>query len=450
MYQRVSRVPLGLAFLGASLFAGFTLIGSAHAGHGVAYQDAVLADSPILYYQFEEAAGSLQVMDSSGVLNSDGSSRDSQFIGTRSHQRVSSATLNDPFILEPGKGIILGQQGPVGGMVEFNNPDAYKNGPGVGPSTPRGNAKGGYIETGLKANFGLTGNGMGDWSIEFLYRDYNRRPGDNNAEQIVGGLATASLPPGVTESMGETTVGPGPIDYLPPQYQSVSGAPSIFTVERNPGSLGNPTPEFATFYGQDRTYAGEQGLTATTDAQWKHIVLTFDLDGANSRLRWYINGVLTATEFPGAGFSPDTDSPMILGAAPIHYGRQYFDGFMDEFAVYDKRLDDPNNDGDMSDSRILPHFNALNLYTVIDGDFNGDGNVNGADFLRWQQGESPNQEFQTGAVSAGDLADWGANFGAMAPAFGAAAAAVPEPSSLLLACTVALSLAARRRRKRCA
>jgi hypothetical protein len=58
------------------------------------------------------------------------------------------------------------------------------------------------------------------------------------------------------------------------------------------------------------------------------------------------------------------------------------------------------------------------------GDFDGDQDVDGADFLRWQRGQSPNP------LSVGDLNDWKANYGAPARA---AAQAVPEPASLWLA-----------------
>jgi hypothetical protein len=63
------------------------------------------------------------------------------------------------------------------------------------------------------------------------------------------------------------------------------------------------------------------------------------------------------------------------------------------------------------------------------GDFDGDSDVDGADFLRWQRGESPN------ALSAGDLNMWRTNFGMTAGT--AAANAVPEPSGLLLAGVIA-------------
>ena len=76
----------------------------------------------------------------------------------------------------------------------------------------------------------------------------------------------------------------------------------------------------------------------------------------------------------------------------------------------------------------------------LDGDFNGDDVVDGADFLVWQRGGSPNP------LSAGDLDLWKANFGdaAAAPAVGA----VPEPATgvLALAAALATSLMASRRR----
>lgn len=66
----------------------------------------------------------------------------------------------------------------------------------------------------------------------------------------------------------------------------------------------------------------------------------------------------------------------------------------------------------------------------LDGDFDVDGDVDGADFLKWQRdlGDATN------------LALWESNFGA-APAI-AATAAVPEPSSLLMA-SILLAIAAR-------
>lgn len=65
------------------------------------------------------------------------------------------------------------------------------------------------------------------------------------------------------------------------------------------------------------------------------------------------------------------------------------------------------------------------LTPTIPGDFNDDGDVDGSDFLQWQRGESPDP------LSASDLADWQANYGATTPLL-AAAATVPEPTSGIL------------------
>ena len=55
------------------------------------------------------------------------------------------------------------------------------------------------------------------------------------------------------------------------------------------------------------------------------------------------------------------------------------------------------------------------------GDFDGDGDVDGNDFLEWQK---------TDGTPAG-LADWNGNYGTGVTA-GAAAASVPEPTTLIL------------------
>jgi len=118
--------------------------------------------------------------------------------------------------------------------------------------------------------------------------------------------------------------------------------------------------------------------------------------------------------------------------------------------------------------------------TVFAGDFNGDGIVDGLDFLKWQRGESPNPLSQSdladweanygtsnsqlagdfdlnGEVngfdfllwqrdpSVGSLADWEANYG-MVATLSAASAAVPEPTTCALALAAVVCVAAGRRR----
>jgi T5SS/PEP-CTERM-associated repeat protein len=66
---------------------------------------------------------------------------------------------------------------------------------------------------------------------------------------------------------------------------------------------------------------------------------------------------------------------------------------------------------------VLSNF----LSAGIPGDFDLDGDVDGRDLLLWQRGDSPSP------LSAGDLADWQANYGAGEIA--AASTAVPEPGA---------------------
>ena len=76
--------------------------------------------------------------------------------------------------------------------------------------------------------------------------------------------------------------------------------------------------------------------------------------------------------------------------------------------------------------------------TTTPGDFDGDSDVDGRDFLMWQRGESPVPLSET------DLADWQANYGGGGEL--ASFVAVPEPGSLLLVAMSAALLFGRRSR----
>jgi len=95
-------------------------------------------------------------------------------------------------------------------------------------------------------------------------------------------------------------------------------------------------------------------------------------------------------------------------------------------------------------------MNTLSL-TVVEsgaaGDFDGDGDVDGRDFLIWQRAGSPDP------LSAGDLADWQAGYnGGMLSALRTfpgggtpPANAVPEPGCLILVCALVALMPARLR-----
>lgn len=80
------------------------------------------------------------------------------------------------------------------------------------------------------------------------------------------------------------------------------------------------------------------------------------------------------------------------------------------------------------DAIYEPHTVALTVVPLVisqPGDFNGDGLVDGRDFLAWQRGHSPDP------FSATDLADWQAYYAPQGAALAAMSTSVPEPSTAL-------------------
>jgi hypothetical protein len=95
---------------------------------------------------------------------------------------------------------------------------------------------------------------------------------------------------------------------------------------------------------------------------------------------------------------------------------------------------------------------AVVYEAAADADFDNDGDVDGADFLRWQRGVGTNTGATNaqgdangdGAVNGADLALWRSRFGTSSVE--AAVAAVPEPASAALAAACVLGFAIRRRK----
>ncbi len=91
-----------------------------------------------------------------------------------------------------------------------------------------------------------------------------------------------------------------------------------------------------------------------------------------------------------------------------------------------------NNQGSNSSLTVLINPEAV----PDDADFNGDGNVDGEDFLTWQRNLGIGTLFSegdaehNGDVAAGDLGVWAAQFGQVAAL--SASTTVPEPSGLLI------------------
>ena len=106
---------------------------------------------------------------------------------------------------------------------------------------------------------------------------------------------------------------------------------------------------------------------------------------------------------------------------------------------------------------LLPLYSSTNLllFTAIPGDGNLNGDVEAADYTLWANGfGAPDAAFQTGdyngdgLTNAADYTIWANNFGMMVVAPESAAAAVPEPSTFLLAIVGIIGLCCYRRRRR--
>jgi hypothetical protein len=82
---------------------------------------------------------------------------------------------------------------------------------------------------------------------------------------------------------------------------------------------------------------------------------------------------------------------------------------------------------------LASRFSVAAPPTTLPGDFNGSGRVDGADFLVWQRGGSPNPR------SNSDLSLWRTNFGRTGAT--PAGAAVPEPPAVLIAAISMIALA---------
>jgi len=100
-------------------------------------------------------------------------------------------------------------------------------------------------------------------------------------------------------------------------------------------------------------------LTPSTE-NWYHVVLTYDADGTGNDLRFYVNGVAAGTV---AATVEAANGRWVFGSARAQTAN-FLDGWLDEAAVYAYRLDDPNGDGNMGDSRIPAHVASLPPQTL--------------------------------------------------------------------------------------
>lgn len=105
------------------------------------------------------------------------------------------------------------------------------------------------------------------------------------------------------------------------------------------------------------TWLGDTGFVSSTVApainDWCHYAFIYD--NTDSELRFYVNGVHTHTEL--GPIASSTIGNYVLAA---NKGRtaEFLRGALDEVAVFDYQLDDPDGDGDDVDSKIPTQYAA--------------------------------------------------------------------------------------------
>jgi len=150
-----------------------------------------------------------------------------------------------------------------------------------------------------------------------------------------------------------------------------------------------------------------------------------------------ILAILTATDrTTGISYSLSDQEPLLRDDG---MGGMVPDGISSDSWDYFGLRNTGTDDFDMVIDNFKLEVIGSNETAEEDADFDGDGNVDGADFLTWQRGlgltgqsnNSAGDADGNGTVNAADLAVWKTKFGP-APAV-AAAGAVPEPTAALLA-----------------
>jgi len=172
---------------------------------------------------------------------------------------------------------------------------------------------------------------------------------------------------------------------------------------------------------------------------WQHVALVVESPIAlvvesPTVAKYYVNGALAIEFDPGEVTQPTAE--VLIGARHdanppvVDVVGFIFQGLIDEVSFWDSALTQDNIDW-LQDNSL-----STLLAAGPDGDFDGDTDVDGADFLDWQRNLG----------DATSLGQWETNFGTTAAV--SAVASIPEPASLLLMGLGALSMTLRSVRRR--
>jgi hypothetical protein len=184
----------------------------------------------------------------------------------------------------------------------------------------------------------------------------------------------------------------------------------------------------------DGTFTNAKSLVDNiplTTGEWLHVVGTYQ---PNQAMRIYVNGTLVeqvTSGIPSAIFNSNSD--LWVGLQYDTSAANHFSGLIDEVAIYNRAL---------SASEIAAHYAAA-FATPVPGDFDSDGDVDGADFVVWQThfpaasggALATGDADGDGDVDGADFVVWQTNF-PTSP--GPGSSPVPEPAALIIAlCSLA-------------
>lgn len=165
-----------------------------------------------------------------------------------------------------------------------------------------------------------------------------------------------------------------------------------------------------------------------TQAEWHHVAVTreilsgsFGVAGGEVEGKFYIDGELVASDTGDTG-------GLARALGDVTFGGSYkYPGDSNALMMDDIRMYDT----------VLSASQIQNLFSFsLSGDFDEDGDVDGADFLVWQKGFG-------GTYDAVDLASWQSAYGSNL--LTSSVAVVPEPASWFAICSMVLASIATRR-----
>jgi len=197
----------------------------------------------------------------------------------------------------------------------------------------------------------------------------------------------------------------------------VAGEANSLAIYFFEGGANSGTIRTALVDNDDPTGFGSFDVSGAGDGEWHFYTLSVSADeGA----KIYIDGFLRNSGPQGGDLLNPSGDIFIAGRSDLNTDRFYGvpgvnNGLLDELMIFDYVLDPY----DIEQLYLSPS-------SLLAGDFDEDGDVDGNDFLVWQRGGSPN------VLSSTDLDAWQVNFGKVASAMTTTSTTVPEPSSIML------------------